>query len=267
MKQITTLFKGLNIVLILCLLYASFISISAAPSEQMYYELRIYHVNQSAQAERVDNYLKFAYLPALHRAGIEKAGVFKPVEADTAFGKLIYVFIPFKTMDQYLKLPAQLDKDTEYQKTGKEFLDAPYTDPPYNRFESILMKAFTGFPQYRIPVFETVAGERIYELRSYESWTDAKAVKKIEMFNQGGEIKLFEKLGFNPVFFGEVLMGSHKPNLMYMTSFSDMKSNKELWTAFGSDPEWIKMKGIEEYKNTVIKPNSYLLHPTSYSDF
>ena len=36
--------------------------------------------------------------------------------------------------------------------------------------------------------------ERIYELRNYESATDAKAVKKIEMFNEGGEIDLFNKL-------------------------------------------------------------------------
>jgi hypothetical protein len=92
-------------------------------------------------------------------------------------------------------------------------------------------------------------------------------VKKIEMFNQGGEIDIFKKLEFNPVFWGEVLLGSHMPNLMYMTTFSDMKSHDDHWKAFGATEEWKKLSGMEEYKNTVSKASPYLLHPTSYSDF
>ena len=49
------------------------------------------------------------------------------------------------------------------------------------------------------------------------------------------------------------LAGNEKPNLMYMTTFSDMKSHDELWKAFGGAPEWKKMSGLEEYKNTVSK--------------
>ncbi len=116
-------------------------------------------------------------------------------------------------------------------------------------------------------VFTTPVTERIYELRSYESATEAKAAKKIEMFNQGGEIALFEKLKFNAVFYGEALAGNQKPNLMYMTTFSDLKSHDELWKAFGGSPEWKKISGLEEYKNTVSKIHVHLLHPASYSDF
>ncbi len=120
-----------------------------------------------------------------------------------------------------------LEKDPVYQQAGKAFLDAPYNNPPFDRYESILLKAFTNMPQFRVPSFTTPAAERIYELRSYESATDAKAAKKIEMFNEGGEIAIFEKLGFNAVFYGEVLAGSQMPNLMYMTTFADMKSHDE----------------------------------------
>jgi hypothetical protein len=35
----------------------------------------------------------------------------------------------------------------------------------------------------------------------------------------GGEVPLFVRLGFNAVFYGEVIVGSHMPNLMYMTTF------------------------------------------------
>ena len=242
-------------------------SFGVSKAKQMYYEIKVYRIGASTQEASIDAYLKDAYIPALHRAGIPVVGVFKPVEADTAFGKLIYVLIPFKTIDQFMQLPGLLQKDKLYSDAGKAFLDAPFNEPAYKRYESIFLKAFLNFPQFVAPKFSTSPSERIYELRSYESATDAKAVKKIEMFNQGGEIDIFKKLEFNAVFWGEVLLGSHMPNLMYMTTFSDMKSHDDHWKAFGATDEWKKLSGMEEYKNTVSKAKPYLLHPTSYSDF
>jgi hypothetical protein len=245
----------------------TFNGFGAGPAKQQYYEVKIYRIADKIQEGRVDTYLKEAYLPALHRAGIPIVGVFKPVEADTSFGKLIYVFIPFNTVDQFMQLPGQLIKDKILTEAGKSFIDAPFNDPPYKRYESIFLKAFINMPNFVAPKFTTAPSERIYELRSYESATEAKAVKKIEMFNRGGEIELFKKLDFNAAFFAEVLVGSHQPNLMYMTTFSDMKSHDEHWKAFGATEEWKKLSGMDEYKNTVSKANPCLLHPTSYSDF
>jgi hypothetical protein len=87
------------------------------------------------------------------------------------------------------------------------------------------------------------------------------------MFNQAGEIKLFHKLGFNVVFCGEVMAGSIKPNLMYMTSFSDMASNEAHWKTFVDSPEWKTLSGMEEYKNTVSAIHKVLLHTAVYSEF
>lgn len=236
-------------------------------NKQQYFEIRIYHISTPSQESRVDLYLKDALLPALHRADIDKAGVFKPVEQDTAYGKLVYVFIPFGTIEQYTELAGTLANDMVYQQASINFLDAPFDDPPYKRHESILLKAFSFMPQFRAPDYSNPVSERIYELRSYESATEAKAAKKIHMFNEGGEMKIFEDLGFNAVFYGEVLMGSHKPNLMYMTTFRDMKSHDEKWQTFRSSPAWKELSSKEEYRNTVSKVSIYLLHPASYSDF
>ncbi len=249
------------------LLFSVPLIVSAAQPKQQYFVIKIYRISGPAQESMVDAFLKDAYLPALHRAGIPKAGVFKPVEADTAAGKLIYLFIPFRSVDQYLGLSDILGKDQVYQQAGKSFLDSEYNNPPYKRSETILLKAFAFMPEFRAPSYTNPASERIYELRSYESATEAKALKKIEMFNEGGEIKLFEDLKFNPVFFGQVLFGSHMPNLMYMTTFKDMATHDERWKAFGSSEAWKKLSGMEEYKNTVSKANPYLLHPAFYSDF
>jgi hypothetical protein len=249
------------------ILFMSFNALITAQPKQQYYELKVYRIADKSQEGIVDTYLKDAYIPALHRAGVPVVGVFKPVEADTTFGKLVYVFTPFKTAEQYFQITDKLEKDKVYLEAGKTFLDAPYDNPPFKRYESVFMKAFSKMPAFRVPNFSTSREERIYELRSYESATEAKATKKIQMFNEGGEIGIFESIGANAVFYAQVLLGSEKPRLMYMTSYSDMKSHDEHWKAFGATDGWKKLSGMEEYKNTVSKLHSYLLHPTSYSDF
>jgi hypothetical protein len=240
---------------------------SAVPAKQMYYEIKIFRVGQASQLETIENYLKDAFIPAVHRAGINNFGVFKPIEADTAFGKMIYVFIPYKTADQFTTLLAALENDHVYQQAGKAFLDAPFNDPPFIRYENVFLKAFKNMPEFRVPSYTTPRKDRIYELRSYESSTEAKAANKIEMFNDGGEIGIFEKVGSNAAFYAKVLYGSRMPRLMYMTTYADMKSHDDHWTAFRNSVEWKTLSGKEEYKNNTSKTNPYLLHPTDYSDF
>ena len=87
------------------------------------------------------------------------------------------------------------------------------------------------------------------------------------MFNEGGEIKLFKKLEFNVVFNAEVISGSTMPNLMYLTTYSDMADHDAHWKTFGSHPEWKKLSAMPEYQNTVSKAVIILMHPTDYSDF
>jgi hypothetical protein len=267
MKKAKKISRILPALLLLLFVALPFRSYSAAPASQQYYEIRIYYISGSSQESKVDAYLKETYIPALHRAGIPTVGVFKPVETDTTSGKRVYVLIPYKTFDQFIQLPGLLLKDRVLSEAGKAFADAEYNDPPYNRQESVLLKAFMNMPEFVAPAFSAPKAERIYELRSYESATESKASKKIEMFNQGGEIALFSSLKFNAAFYGEVLVGSHKPNLMYMITFSDMKSHDDHWNAFRDSPEWKKLSVMEEYKNTVSKVSAYLLHPASYSDF
>jgi hypothetical protein len=259
--------KILLTTIILCLITASAFLNAKAPAKQMYYEVKIYLLKDPGKAAVIDNYLKDAFIPAMHRAGISTVGVFKPVEADTAFGKMIYVFIPYKTADQYFKIITVLENDPVYQQAGNEFLDAPFNNPPFTRYESVFLKAFSFMPQYKVFNYNTPPAERIYELRSYESATEVKALKKIHMFNEGGEIAIFEKVGSNAVFYGQVLLGSQKPRLMYLTTYADMKSHDDHWNAFRNHPDWLTLKAKEEYLNSTSNIKAFLCHPTDYSDF
>jgi hypothetical protein len=235
-------------------------------SELEYYQLKIYHLTQKSQEARIDSFLRDAYIPALHRAGISKVGVFKPVESDTAYGKRIYVFIPFQTIEQFTKLPEILAGDKQYNTAGKSYLNAVYNNPSYARIESILLKAVADYPEFLAPKYNTPVSERIYELRSYESATETYGLKKIDMFNRGGEIGIFKKLLFNPVFFAQVISGARMPGLMYMPTFQDKATQDEKWVTFRNDPDWKQLSSLAEFKNTVSRIQSFPLHPTSYSD-
>ncbi len=255
----------IHVFILMIFLMFSFSKITQAAGND-YYEIRIYKLNSKAQEDRIDKYLKDAYIPALHRAGISKVGVFKPIESDTVAGEIIVVWIPFKSLQQFEELPKMLDKDVKYQSDGKDYIDAVYNNTPYTRIEKILLKSFNEMPQFVVPQHKTSASERIYELRSYQGPTEKMFQTKVEMFNQGGEVKIFKSLNFNPVFFAEVIAGSTMPNLMYLTTFSDMKSHDEHWNSFRNHPDWKVLSGMEKYKNTVSKAVVWLLHPTNYSE-
>jgi hypothetical protein len=237
----------------------------AAPSRE-YYELRTYRFKNPEQQQRVETYLEKALLPALHRMGIKKVGVFKPIETDSTYGKKLLVLIPFRSLDDFDKLSDRLAKDKQYLTDGKDYIDATYDNPPYVRIETTILKAFTGMPESAVPSFKTPVSERVYELRSYEGHTEKIWRNKVQMFNEGDEVGLFKRLGFNAVFYGEVLAGSTMPNLMYMTTFENQASRDAHWKAFGQDPQWKKLSSMPEYKNNVSKNVTRFFRPTSYSD-
>jgi hypothetical protein len=238
----------------------------ASAADKFYYELKIYHLKTRAQEDRLDNYLQNAYIPALHRMGVQHVGVFKPVDADTADRK-VYVLTPFANWNQFENAGQKLLDDQQYVSGGAEYIDAQYKDIPYTRMETIVLRAF---PKMLAPAVPNLTGnktDRVYELRSYESATEKYNLNKVRMFNVGDEVALFKRLGFNAVFYAEVLAGSHMPNLMYMTTFNDRADRDKHWNTFSNDPEWKTLVAKPEYQHNVSKADILFLHPTAYSDF
>jgi len=240
-----------------------------AQSSIDFYQIKIYHLKTDAQEKTVDDYLQKAYLPALHRNGIAKVGVFKPIVNDQngVNEKLIYVFIPLKSINGILELDKKLSKDKQYAFDGKAYLDAVYTDAPFERLESIVLKAFENAPHFMLPNLKSPMIERVYELRSYEAPTEKYFQNKVQMFNKGDEIGLFKRLNFNAVFYGEVIAGSRMPNLMYLTTFENKTDRDAHWKAFSADEYWKKLSAMPEYQHNVSKNDTKFVYPTDYSDF
>jgi len=247
------------------LLFATTQFASAAGRD--FYQIQVYRLNNKAQETRTDNFLKMAYLPALHRAGIKSVGVFKPIPSDTISGNQIIVWLPLTSLEQLDKLQSTLRADGAYQRDGADFLNSAFDNVPFQRKESILLKAFPEAPAFVIPRHKTKPADRIYELRSYEGPAENLFRQKVKMFNEGGEIKLFKSLDFNAVFYAEVISGSTMPNLMYLTTFADMTAHDSHWNAFRDHPDWKKLSAKSEYQHTVSKSVKLLLYPTDYSDF
>lgn len=255
--------QSIAVVLFLC------VCLSAYAGKGEFYQIKVYRLKSEVQEQKVDRFLQNAYLPALHRAGISKVGVFKPIvrEAKQAEDQnVIYIFIPFKSYDQFSKLEQRLTKDALFQDAGKEYLDALFSEPPYERIESILLNAFEKSPSFNLPQLKGPMKDRVYELRSYEGHTEKISKNKIQMFNKGDEVGLFKRLNFNAVFYAEVVSGSRMPNLMYLTTFENKADRDAHWDAFGKDDYWKKLVAMPEYAHNVSKNDTRLLYPTDYSD-
>ena len=119
-------------------------------------------------------------------------------------------------------------------------------------------------PKIELPPYSRGRKARIFELRTYESYSEAKALKKIDMFNSG-EIAVMHEVGLAPVFYGQALIGRDLPHLTYMLSAEDRDLHKKHWQAFGAHPTWNKMKDDHQYADTVSKITSRFLVPTPFS--
>ena len=251
---------------IIIVLIQSFHFVQASAPDRQCYTLSIYHFKDSVQEKVLDHYFSDALLPALHRMKIVSVGVFKSLANDTSSDKKIYVFIPFNSIGEVQPLYEKLQKDKAYQTAGYEYINAVFSTPLYTRIETMILYAFPMAPRMQLPALKSAKNERVYELRSYESATEKIFQNKVNMFNEGDEIGLFKRLGFNGVFYSEVVAGSRMPNLMYMTTFDNMEEREKHWKAFSDDAQWKKLSALPQYQKNVQHTDIIFLRPADYSD-
>ncbi len=176
----------------------------------------------------------------------------------------VYILLPLADADSALTLNERLLADPEFSSKGAALIDVSKADAPYKELESWLMLSFRNMPKVEVPA---KGPDRVFQLRIYESPSVKAGRKKIEMFNEAGEIKIFRDVGLNPVFFGEVLFGAKMPNLTYMLGFDNPDQLKAAWGRFGGHPDWQKISRMPEYTNDrIIRGITNIqLNPTDYS--
>ncbi|MDQ1089285.1 NIPSNAP family protein [Siphonobacter sp. SORGH_AS_1065] len=227
---------------------------STSADTTSYFELRVYELKGNAQ----ENYLKSALVPALNRQGIKNVGVFR--ELGKGEPPLLYVLIPYPSINAFAEVNSRLSQDSEYQKASESYRNLLPDRASYARYKSSFMQAFSGFPQLAVPKNES----RIFELRTYEGFSQDAVRRKIAMFNDA-EIQVFNKVGLTPVFFGEVKIGDSLPCLTYLLTFPSMEVRDANWKKFGNDADWKRISGLPEYANTVSRIQRVFLEPVAFS--
>jgi hypothetical protein len=225
------------------------------------YELRRYLLETPEQKAGLDAFLRDAAIPAWNRAGINPVGVFAPENGDPS---PMFVLLRHRGPEGVLTTTATLQADAEFQQKGAAFINAPASAPAFKRMESTLFLAFKGMPALETPA---KGPDRVLQLRIYESPSVKTGQKKIEMFNDAGEITIFRRVGLNPVFFGEAIVGDKLPNLTYMLGFEDRAALDAAWEKFGDDPDWQALRKRDEYADKAILSGitNLILKPTAYS--
>jgi len=226
--------------------------------QKEYYELRTYSIPFNGSEQALHDYFEDALLPALNRSGVENIGVFEALGEPTP--KQLFLLIPYQDISTYAKVIATLANDGEYINKRKVYDAVPHNKRVYTRFSSSFYIAFDGLPQLVKPA----AGSQLFELRTYEGYSEDAVRRKVKMFNKE-EFSIFEAAGLHSVFFGEQVSGPLMPALTYMLSFSSMEERNANWDKFRVHPEWKRVSGLAEYAHSVSDIKRTFLKPLSYS--
>lgn len=224
-------------------------------------ELRHYVMrnNSAGQMQRTSEFIEKYALPAGKRAGEGVSGVFaNMISPDGPFLLLVNSYASLAAMEaSQMKLAA----DKEFN----EALEAFYakSGPSYQRVKVSLLRAIDLMPAIEPPPIEPGKPARIFELRTYESDNGATLKRKVKMFEQGGELAIFRRVGIRPVFFGTAIAGDNLPQLTYMVTYDDLAARDKAWKTFLADPEWLKLRAqpglsdaeiVSNISNTILRP-------------
>lgn len=222
------------------------------------YEWREYEIHFGTSQNLLHEYLEKSLIPALNKHGVKTVGVFKEI-GKTEPAK-IYVLIVYPGFEEYVSINASIQRDEQFLKSSLAWRQVPAEKPVYNRINTSLMLAFDGLPAVKVPAKE----QRIFELRTYEGYSEDAVRRKIKMFNDE-EFPIFYRTKLTPVFFGEVIAGPNLPCLTYMITFKDMEERDKNWAAFGADADWKRVSADPQYANTVSNIRRVFLEPVLYS--
>jgi hypothetical protein len=225
-------------------------------------ELRYFHLRNGAYIQKTNDFLGKYFLPAAQRTGAGPMGFFGAVIAEQSPFALALVSYP--SLNAVAETAERMASDKDFRHGFDEFNSM--TELSYFRMDNSLLRGFPGWPGVTPPPTTSGRPARIFELRTYESNNLTAAARKIKMFDDG-ESNIFKRLGMNPVFFGETIVGRNMPNLTYMLSYDSLAHREELWKKFSADPEWQKMRANPDLVDALVVSNisNSILRPLPFS--
>ena len=166
-------------------------------------------------------------------SGAVEAGLFRDEDDDSAV--VVIGVHPFDTNRLNLAELAKLDQ-------------ALATETPCETIDTTLIRPFDWLPRIETRFTDD---QRRYQLRIYEHPHSAAGVTKAEMF-ETEELAIFRRVGLNPVFFGQAVVGPNLPNLTYMLGFDDADARRNAWRTFITDPAWKALSSIPRFSDDLL---------------
>lgn len=203
-------------------------------------ELRWIRLRNGAdnQRQRVTEFMRDAVKPALERAGVPGMAFFATsLGPDTPAILQVTQYASLGAMDETL---AKLAADKDYVKATAAFNKLPGLN--YQRMESTLLRTVPMLAGISAPPHDGKRPGMLFELRTYESNNSETLKRKIGMFEEGGELEIFRKVGMKTIFFGRTIVGPNQPNLTYMLAYDNFSAREKCWGDFLKHPDWIKLR-------------------------
>lgn len=217
-----------------------------ADGENQIFEIRCYKLrySKSDQFGRLTEFLEQEHLPMTKRVGLVQ-GYFRVTLGE--FTPRVYTLSAYDSLADMGEKLAAKRADKDWSKAASEF--GSHDHAPYDRVESWLLRAFDGMKTIEVP--PAAEKGRAFDLRIYEQETVRDTQEKMRMFNEE-EIQIFRDCGIHPVFFGETIVGSHMPSLIYMSHYADMEARGKAWSTFGRSEAWNRIKVTPGWSNAEI---------------
>lgn len=233
----------------------------AVSGRTRYYTLEQFFLKQGSQVTRIHEFWSKGCLPVLSRV---HSGPVILLESLVAPHMPQYVAITgYRSLAEIEKVRGALHADAEFQKALAAWENDP--EPPYEHYSSSLLEATDYSPEVK-PLDPPPRTPRIFELRTYHSPTLRQLRALHERF-AGPEIRIFHRVGVHPVLYTTTIYGANQPNLTYLIPFENLAAREKAWTAFGADPEWIKVRkeSIERHGQITSVIQIWLYRAVPYS--
>lgn len=235
----------------------------AAPAEAKtrYYVLEKFFLKNGTQPGRINEFMRDALLPALHKVHTGPKIFMEALVAPHM--PQFALILGLRSLEELPSLEAALWKQEALVKASEDW--EAQAEPPCEHSSASLLEAADYSPEI-VPLDPPPKTPRILELRVYHSPTYRQLKALHERF-AGPEIKIFHRSGVHPLFYASTYFGENRPNLTYLIPFESLAAREKAWAAFGADPEWAKVRkeSIDKHGQISSVIQISLYRATAYS--
>jgi hypothetical protein len=205
------------------------------PARTRFYVLEQYFLEQGTQPPRIHDFFSKALLPAMERVH-KGPKIFLEAVMAPHLPQVIAIF-GLQSPDQIWSVSKALFADKEFSHAFDQWESG---EAPYVSASATLLEATEFSPEIVAPQ-KPPATPRVFEIRSYHSPTARQAKLLHERF-AGPEIKIFHRVGVNPILYSTTVFGANRPCLTYVIPFDTLGAREKAWNAFAADEEWIRVR-------------------------